>query len=178
MLKLIILDRDGVINHDSADYIKSPEEWQAIPGSLDAIAKLNKAGFKVAIATNQSGVGRGYYSLETLEKIQQKIFSYIAKVDAHIDALFFCPHKPEDNCDCRKPKPGLLLKIAEYLKIDLKDAIMIGDSDRDIQAAQTAGVDGILVAGEAEVPDLAHAVELILNLKADISQPRFKKKVS
>lgn len=177
MLKLIILDRDGVINYDSPDYIKSPEEWHAIPGSLEAIARLNKAGYKIAIATNQSGVGRGYYSLETLEKINQKMFDAMKKVDAHVDALFFCPHKPEDNCDCRKPKPGLLVKIAEYLKIDLKDAIMVGDSERDIQAAQTAGVDGILIGGEAEVPDLAHAVELILNLKTDFSQERFKKKV-
>jgi len=176
MLKLIILDRDGVINYDSADYIKSPDEWQAVPGSLEAIAKLNKAGYKVAIATNQSGIGRGYYDLNTLEEIHKKMFDQMAKVDAHIDALFFCPHKPEDNCDCRKPKPGLLLKIAEYLKIDLKDAVMIGDSERDIEAAQIAGTDGILL-GSAEVPDLVHAVELILNLKTDFGQSRFKKKV-
>ncbi|HEV2613632.1 MAG TPA: D-glycero-beta-D-manno-heptose 1,7-bisphosphate 7-phosphatase [Gammaproteobacteria bacterium] len=177
MLKLVILDRDGVINYDSPEYIKSPEEWHAIPGSLEAIARLNKAGFKVAIATNQSGVGRGYYSLDVLEKINQKMLDEMKKVDAHIDALFFCPHKPEDKCDCRKPKPGLLLKIADYLKIDLKEAVMVGDSPRDIQAAQAAGTDGILVGEEAEVPDLAHAVELILNLKTDFGADRFKKKV-
>lgn len=177
MLKLIILDRDGVINYDSADYIKSPEEWQAVPGSLEAIAKLNKAGFKVAIATNQSGVGRGYYDLNTLEEIHKKMLDQMAKVDAHIDALFYCPHKPEDKCDCRKPKPGLLLKIADYLKIDLKDAVMIGDNTRDIEAAEAAGADSILVGDDAEVSDLAHAVELILNLKTDFQSPRFKKKV-
>ena len=177
MLKLVILDRDGVINVDSPEYIKSPDEWHAIPGSLEAIARLNKAGFKVAIATNQSGVGRGYYDLAMLEKINQKMLDEMKKVGAHIDALFYCPHKPEDNCDCRKPKPGLLLKIAEYLKIDLKDAIMIGDSVRDIEAAQTAGAESIFIGEEADVPDLAHAVELILNLKTDFGQDRFKKKV-
>ena len=176
MLKLIILDRDGVINIDSDDYVKSPDEWHAIPGSLEAIAKLNKAGFKVAIATNQSGVGRGYYTLETLEKIHEKMFAQMAKVDAHIAALFYCPHKPDAGCDCRKPKPGLLLKIADHLKIDLKNAIMIGDTDKDSGAADAAGIGSIIVGEEGDVPDLAHAVELILNLKTDFSQSRFKKK--
>ncbi len=178
MLKLVILDRDGVINVDSDDYIKSPEEWHAIPGSLEAIAKLNKAGYKVAIATNQSGVGRGYYSLETLEQIHKKMFTYMEKVGARVDALFFCPHKPDDNCNCRKPKPGLLQQISDFLKIDLKNAIMIGDTDKDSGAADAAGIGSIIVGEEGEVPDLAQAVELILNLKTDFNQSRFKKKAN
>jgi D-glycero-D-manno-heptose 1,7-bisphosphate phosphatase len=178
MLKLVILDRDGVINIDSDDYIKSPEEWHAIPGSLEAIAKLNKAGFKVAIATNQSGLGRGYYDVKTLEAIHKKMLDQMAKVGAHIDALFYCPHKPDEGCDCRKPKAGLLHKIADFLKMDLKSAIMIGDTDKDSGAADAAGIGSIIVGEEGEVPDLAQAVELILNLKTDFSQSRFKKKAN
>ncbi|MDX2165174.1 MAG: D-glycero-beta-D-manno-heptose 1,7-bisphosphate 7-phosphatase [Gammaproteobacteria bacterium] len=177
MLKLIILDRDGVINIDSDNYIKSPEEWHAIPGSLEAIAKLNKAGFKVAIATNQSGVGRGYYTLEVLEKIHEKMFAQMAKVGAHVDVIFYCPHKPDDDCNCRKPKSGLILQILDSLKISPKEALMIGDSQRDVDAAHAAGAEGVLV-DTPEIPDLAHAVELILNLKTDFSAERFKKKAN
>lgn len=177
MLKLIILDRDGVINVDSPDYIKSPDEFHVIPGSLEAIAKLNKAGYKVAIATNQSGVGRGYYDLKTLEAIHKKMFDQMARTGAHIDALFYCPHKPDDNCDCRKPKPGLLLKIFDTLNISPQESLMIGDSQRDVEAAQAAGAEGILV-DTPEIPDLAYAVELILNLKTDFSAERFKKKAN
>jgi D-glycero-D-manno-heptose 1,7-bisphosphate phosphatase len=168
--KLIILDRDGVINYDSPDYIKSPEEWHAIPGSLAAIAKLNHAGFKVAVATNQSGIGRGYYNPATLEKINHKMFQELAQVGGHIEGLFFCPHTPEANCDCRKPQPGLLKKIAEHLQMDLHDAVMIGDSKRDIEAAFAVGAQAIYINPELKkifpgVPvyrDLAAAVKAIL----------------
>lgn len=155
-IKLIILDRDGVINFDSPDYIKSPEEWHAIPGSLEAIAILNKAGFKVAVATNQSGVGRGYYDLVMLERIHRKMHAELEKVGGHLDALFFCPHHPDANCTCRKPKPGLLIQISEYLGIPLNQAIMIGDSPRDIEAAKAAGAKSILIG--KEFPDLATAI--------------------
>ena len=147
MNSLIILDRDGVINFDSPDYIKSPEEWQPIPGSLEAIAKLNRLGFKVAVATNQSGVGRGYYSFSTLEEIHQKMHQALAACKGHLDLIAFCPHQPEDNCDCRKPKPGLIHNIAKHFNIILPDlrVFAIGDSLRDLEAAKAAGCQPILV---------------------------------
>src|SRR3989344_4486862 len=109
---LVILDRDGVVNYESPTYIKSPEEWRALPGSLEAIATLNAAGHKVVVATNQSGIGRGYYSLATLEAIHQKMKEELARAGGCIEGIYFCPHIPEENCECRKPKPGLLLQIA------------------------------------------------------------------
>lgn len=146
MIKLIILDRDGVINEDSDEYIKSPAEWRAIPGSLEAIAQLNKAGFKITVATNQSGIARGYFSLETLQAIHQKMQTELAVFNGKIDYLVFCPHGPDDECDCRKPKPGLLKKIADHFQIDLTtQALAIGDSLRDIEAAQTLNCPAWLV---------------------------------
>src|SRR5579872_7467773 len=118
MIKLVILDRDGVINSDSTEYIKSPEEWHAIPGSLDDIARLNKAHIKVAVATNQSGIARGLYDLNMLEKIHAKMILELKKTGGFFDAIFFCPHHPDEHCECRKPKPGLLLQISQYLNIN------------------------------------------------------------
>src|ERR1035441_2739663 len=112
-MKLIILDRDGVINLDSDEFIKSPDEWIPIPGAMEAIARLNRAGYRVAIATNQSGVARGLFSLETLNAIHQKLHAYAQQIGADIDAIFLCPHSAADNCDCRKPKPGLLRAIGK-----------------------------------------------------------------
>ena len=143
--QLIILDRDGVINDDSPNYIKSPNEWHAIPGSLEAIAKLNRAHKKVAIATNQSGIARGFYDENMLEQIHQKMHDQLAIVNGHIDMIAYCPHHPNDNCLCRKPKPGLLLQISKAFNIPLTQAIMIGDSLKDCQAAQQAGCDFALV---------------------------------
>jgi D-glycero-D-manno-heptose 1,7-bisphosphate phosphatase len=157
---LIILDRDGVINADSAEHIKSPEEWHAISGSLEAIAKLNRAGHTVVVATNQSGVARGYFNLQTLAAIHQKMQDELAKVGGHIDAIFFCPHGPDDNCDCRKPKPGLLWQIAKQFNTDFKDALVIGDSLRDIQAAQAVGCKAILVKTGKGANELATKPEL------------------
>jgi len=147
MKKLVILDRDGVINYDSKDFIKSPEEWHPIPGSLEAIAKLNQAGFNIAIATNQSGLARQFFDNQMLDLIHQKMQKYLAYLGGKIDAIFFCPHGPDDNCLCRKPKPGLLLEIASHFSIDFSRSPVpcIGDSLRDIEAAQAAGCRPILV---------------------------------
>jgi histidinol-phosphate phosphatase family protein len=121
MMKLIILDRDGVINHDSEAFIKSPDEWIPLPGSLEAIARLNQAGYRVVVATNQSGVGRGLFDMATLNAIHQKMHTSAQQVGADIDAVFFCPHTQDDNCDCRKPKPGMMLEIARRFEINLRD---------------------------------------------------------
>lgn len=144
-MKLIILDRDGVINYDSDEYIKSPDEWAPIPGSLEAIARLNRAGYTVVVATNQSGVGQGLFDLNTLQKIHEKMQQEVARVGGKIDEIFFCPHTPGDHCDCRKPKPGLLLEIAKKFHHDLKNVPAVGDSLRDIEAAQAVGAQPVLV---------------------------------
>lgn len=144
-MRYIILDRDGVINHDSVDYIKSPDEWVAIPGSLEAIAHLNRAGFHVLIATNQSGVGRGYYDLATLDEIHEKLTHELATVGGCIDGIFFCPHRPDEGCGCRKPEPGMLFQIEEKFNLDLSLTYFIGDSHGDIQAALNAGCKPLLV---------------------------------
>lgn len=145
MQKVLILDRDGVINFDSDAYIKSVDEWQAIPNSLEAMAKLSQAGWALAVATNQSGVGRGYYSLEVLEAMHAKMQQQLAELGGKIDCIAFCPHLPTDNCTCRKPLPGLLDEIAENLNIDLTQAYLVGDSLRDIQAGRARGCTSFLV---------------------------------
>lgn len=142
---VIVLDRDGVINEDSPDYIKGPDEWHAIPGSLEAIAKLHSAGFTVVVATNQSGVGRGLFSIDSLWDIHRKMLAEIAAAGGYVTRIFFCLHTPGDNCDCRKPKPGLLYQAAEYLACGLKNMIVIGDAERDIEAANAVGARPILV---------------------------------
>lgn len=142
---LIILDRDGVINEDSDDYIKTPEEWIPIPGSLEAIATLNRAGHIVVVATNQSGIAHGLYTEAGLAQIHQRMQDALAEVGGHIDAIFYCPHHPDAHCNCRKPKAGLLYEIAKKYHTDFKDAVMIGDAVRDIACAKTAGCPAILV---------------------------------
>ena len=145
LMKLVILDRDGVINHDSDQYIKSPEEWKPIPGSLTAIARLNQAGYRVVVATNQSGIGRGLFETDTMIAIHDKMFKALAQVGGHIDAIFFCPHTNDDNCECRKPKPGMFREIAARFNADLAGVPAIGDSLRDLQAAAAAGAQPVLV---------------------------------
>lgn len=145
MSKLIILDRDGVINEDSDLYIKSPDEWQPIPGSLDAIARLHRAGYRIAVATNQSGVGRGLFDVATLNAMHAKMHRLVAKAGGRIDAVFFCPHPPEAGCDCRKPKAGLYRAIAERFDVDLAGVPAVGDSLRDLQAATEVGCRPYLV---------------------------------
>jgi D-glycero-D-manno-heptose 1,7-bisphosphate phosphatase len=144
-MKLIILDRDGVINHDSAQFIKSPEEWKPISGSLEAIARLNQWGYRVVVATNQSGVGRGLFEMDTLNAIHEKMVKACAHVGARIDAIFFCPHPADSTCECRKPRPGLLKEIAARYNTDLTGVPTVGDSLRDLQAGVAVGCKPYLV---------------------------------
>lgn len=144
-MKLVILDRDGVINHDSDSFIKTPDEWRPIAGSLEAIARLNHAGYHVILATNQSGVGRGLFEVSTLNAIHDKMHRALAQIGGRIDAIFFCPHAQDANCECRKPRSGLLQEIAKRFNVDLKNIPNIGDSLRDLQAAAAVGALPILV---------------------------------
>lgn len=144
-MKLIILDRDGVINHDSSSYIKSPAEWKPIPGSLEAIALLNQAGYRVTVATNQSGIGRGLFDMATLNAIHDKMHRALGLAGGRIDGIFYCPHAQDAGCNCRKPKPGLLEDIGRRLGISLEGVPFIGDSLRDIDAALAVGAQPVLV---------------------------------
>jgi D-glycero-D-manno-heptose 1,7-bisphosphate phosphatase len=144
-MSLIVLDRDGVINFESEAFIKSPEEWRPIPGSLDAIARLHRAGWKVVVATNQSGVSRGLLDEKTLAGIHAKMHRAVQSVGGWIDDIVYCPHGPEDGCTCRKPKPGLLHRIAAKWHVDLKGVPCVGDSLRDLEAAAAAGCLPLLV---------------------------------
>lgn len=137
--KVVILDRDGVINVDSEAFIKSPDEWVALPGSLEAIARLNQAGYRVAIATNQSGIGRGLFDMNALNAMHLKMHRMAAAVGGRIDAVFFCPHTAEDHCECRKPKPGMLKMITERFEVDPEDTPVVGDAIRDLQAGAALG---------------------------------------
>ena len=144
-MRLVILDRDGVINEDSDEFIKSPDEWKPLPGSLEAIAQLTNAGWRVVVATNQSGLSRKLFDIDTLNAIHNKMYSMVNEYGGVIDAVFFCPHGPKDQCDCRKPKPGMLEQIAQRLRIKLDGVPVIGDSLRDLQAAQAVGAQPVLV---------------------------------
>lgn len=175
--KLVILDRDGVINFDSAQFIKNPAEWKAIPGSLEAIARLNQAGYRVVVATNQSGVGRGLFDMDTLTAIHEKMHKELAEVGARVDAIFYCPHTADSRCDCRKPKPGMFQQIASRFNVDLTGVPTVGDSLRDLQAGTSAGckpylvltgkgekthADGNLPDGTQIFADLAAVVDCLL----------------
>ena len=177
-LKLIVLDRDGVINYDSDQFIKSPEEWRPIPGSLEAIARLNQAGYRVVVATNQSGVGRGLFGMTTLTAIHEKMFKALGQVGGRIDAVFYCPHAADSQCGCRKPKPGMLAEIGERFGVDMKDVPAVGDGLRDLQAAHAVGARPLLVLtgkgdkthaagnlppGTVAYPDLAFAASALLS---------------
>lgn len=136
---LIILDRDGVINHDSDDYIKSPEEWVPIKDSLEAISRLHHAGWTIAVATNQSGVERGLFDISSLHAIHNKMMAAVAEKGGHIDGIFFCPHAPASGCDCRKPATGMLKDIADRFGVQLENTPVVGDSLRDLQAGAELG---------------------------------------
>jgi D-glycero-D-manno-heptose 1,7-bisphosphate phosphatase len=175
--KLIVLDRDGVINYDSDQFIKSPDEWRPIPGSLEAIARLNHAGFRVVVATNQSGLGRGLFDMATLIAINEKMYKAVGHLGGRIDAVFYCPHTADSDCDCRKPKPGMLLEIGQRFGVDPTGVPCVGDSLRDLEAAQAVNAQPVLVlSGKGEktlregkfpkntviFPDLAFAVTALL----------------
>lgn len=176
-MKLIILDRDGVINIDSALYIKSPAEWKPLPGSLEAIARLNQAGYKVVVATNQSGIGRGLFDMDTLNAMHEKMHKALAVLGGRVDAIFYCPHTADEGCNCRKPKPGMFERISKLYNQDLSGVPAIGDSLRDLQAASALGctpilvrtgkgektqADGNLPEGTVVRADLAAAVDALL----------------
>lgn len=144
-MKLCILDRDGTINEDSAEFVKSPGEWMPLPGALEAIAKLNHAGWHVVVATNQSGLGRGLFDVAALNAMHAKMHSMLAAVGGRVDAIFYCPHAPDDACHCRKPNPGLFEQIAERYGVDLKGMPTVGDSARDLQAGVAVGAEPHLV---------------------------------
>ncbi|MCQ8896822.1 D-glycero-beta-D-manno-heptose 1,7-bisphosphate 7-phosphatase [Limnobacter humi] len=143
--KLIVLDRDGVINEDSDEYVKSPDEWIPIAGSMEAIARLNRGGYRVVVATNQSGIARGMFDLETLSAMHKKMHDLANEAGAHIDGIFFCPHGPDDKCHCRKPKPGLFEEISARLGMPMEGVPVVGDSLRDLQAGTSVGCKPFLV---------------------------------
>lgn len=151
-MHLVILDRDGVINYDSDAYIKSPEEWIPIPGSLEAIANLTHAGFTVTVASNQAGVARGLFDLDALAAIHRKMQAAVEQGGGELAGIFYCPHGPDDGCDCRKPKPGLLKQIAQRFGVSLRGVPAVGDSLRDIEAAESVGARPLLVrTGKGEI---------------------------
>lgn len=144
-MKLIILDRDGVINHHSEHFIKTPEEWRPLAGAPEAIAQLTQWGWRIVVATNQSGIGRGLFSMDMFNAINDRMVKTVNQAGGRIDAIFYCPHAEEADCDCRKPKPGLMRNIAERFGVDLADVPAVGDSLRDLQAAKAAGAKPWLV---------------------------------
>jgi len=178
--RLIVLDRDGVISHDSDQFIKSPDEWRPIPGSLAAIARLNHAGYRVVVATNQSGVGRGLLDFATLNAIHDKMHRALAHAGGRIDAVFYCPHTADSRCECRKPKAGMLQEIGVRFNVAMAGVPCVGDGLRDLQAAEAVGAQPILVLtgkgekthregelpqGTVVYPDLAFAAAALLSGK-------------
>jgi D-glycero-D-manno-heptose 1,7-bisphosphate phosphatase len=143
--KFVILDRDGVINLDSDHFIKTPDEWIPIAGSLEAIARLNQAGYRVVIASNQSGIGRGLFEMSALNAMHEKMYKALANLGGRVDAIFFCPHTAADGCECRKPKSGLLEQASERFGIELKGVPIVGDSLRDLEAGVALGCSPHLV---------------------------------
>ena len=138
-MKLVILDRDGTINHESDEFVKSPEEWVPLPGALEAIARLNHAGWHVAVATNQSGLGRGLFDVAALNAIHAKMHKAVSALGGRIDAVFYCPHGPDEGCQCRKPNPGLFEQIGERFGVDLRTVPVVGDTPRDLVAGVAVG---------------------------------------
>lgn len=177
-MKLIILDRDGVINHDSDDYIRTPQDWDPIPGSLEAIARLTHAGWRAVVATNQSGIARGLFDIETLNRIHDKMHRMVHEAGGAIEAVFFCADE-DDESPCRKPNPGMLIEIGRRLRIHLRGVPVVGDSLRDVQAARAVDAQPFLVltgkgrrtlesAGSLEgvpvFPDLGAVADYLLSL--------------
>ncbi|MES2604518.1 MAG: D-glycero-beta-D-manno-heptose 1,7-bisphosphate 7-phosphatase [Pseudomonadota bacterium] len=178
--KLVILDRDGVINADSDDYIRTVDEWIPLPGSIEAIARLSQAGYRIAVATNQSGLARGYFDEYTLANMHSKMCALVEEAGGQIDVICYCPHAPDENCNCRKPLPGLLEQIAAELNQSVQNAWLVGDHEKDLQMAVGGGCKPLLVrtgkgvlmeqkisaelrAQTSVVDDLAAAATFILN---------------
>jgi D-glycero-D-manno-heptose 1,7-bisphosphate phosphatase len=173
-MKLIILDRDGVINFDSAQFIKTPAEWKPIPGSLEAIARLTQNHYRVVVATNQSGLGRELFDMDTLNLIHAKMHRAVQAVGGRIDAIFYCPHTADSACACRKPKPGMFKRISETLNVDLQGVPTVGDSLRDLQAGAAVGCRPMLVRtgkGEKTLADggLPEGTEVFDDLAACVT---------
>lgn len=165
-MKLVILDRDGVINKDSTDFIKTPEEWVPIKNSLQAIARLSQAGYDVVVVTNQSGIGRGYFTATTLSRIHAHMISQVEQHGGRIDSVLFCPHHPDEGCDCRKPAIGLYQELASRLNVSFNGVHSVGDSVRDLVAAQTAGATPVLVQtgnGKKSIKEIAANPDLKLS---------------
>ena len=173
-MKLVILDRDGTINHDSEHHIRSLDDWRPIKGSIEAIARLTQAGYRIVVATNQSGIARGYFATRTLFEIHEALQRAAAQAGGRVDAFFFCPHAADSACACRKPQPGMLVEAARRFNVSLEDVYMVGDARRDVEAAAAAGAKPVLVltgkgkktqaegklpAGTRVFPDLAAFAE-------------------
>ena len=164
--KFLILDRDGVINVESPEFVKTPDEWIPIKGSLEAIGRLSQAGYEIVIITNQSGLGRGHFTADTLAKMHAKMIDYVQQHGGKIQSILFCPHKPDDGCECRKPKDGMYQELAERLNISFSDVYSVGDSVRDLLAAQTAGAQPVLVKtgnGKKSLKEIANNPDLKLD---------------
>ena len=162
ILRLVILGRDGILNIYREDHVKSPDEWEPIPGALEAVARLNHAGWHTVVATNQAGIGRGMIDMASINTVHQRMMQRLAEVGGRVDAVFFCPHTPEDNCDCRKPKPGLMNQIVQRYGIEPKTVPMVVDTLRDLQAARAAGCEPHLVrTGRAVALTDAQVVEIV-----------------
>lgn len=176
-MKLVVIDRDGTINEDRDDYVKSPDEWVPLPGALEAIARLNHAGWHVVLASNQSGLGRGLFDMAALNAMHVKMNQMLARQGGRIDAIFFCPHAPDEQCDCRKPLPGLFQQIAERYGIDMSEVPVVGDSPRDLLAGAAVGCEPHLVrsgkAAELDDTQLAHLLAQIPGTVVHADLPAF-----
>jgi len=160
--RLVILGRDGILNVYREDHVKSPEEWQPEPGALEAVARLNHAGWHTVVATNQSGIGRGMIDMASINAVHQRMMQCLAEVGGRVDAVFFCPHTPEDHCECRKPRPGLMRQIGQRYGLDLRTVPMVCDTLRDLQAARAAGCEPHLVrSGRAAALDAAQLADIV-----------------
>jgi len=165
--RLVILGRDGILNVYREDHVKSPDEWEPIPNALEAVARLNHAGWHTVVATNQAGIGRGMIDMASINAVHQRMMQRLAEVGGRLDAVFFCPHTPEDNCDCRKPKAGLMKQIAQRYGIELRTVPMVADTLRDLQAARIAGCEPHLVrTGRAAALTDAQVVEMVQQVPA------------
>ena len=169
VVKLVILGRDGILNVFRDDHVKSPTEWEPIPGALEAVARLNHAGWHAVVATNQSGIGRGMIDMASVNAVHAHMLKRLMAAGGRLDAVFFCPHTPADQCDCRKPLPGLMKDIGRRYGIDLRQVPMVADTLRDLQAARAAGCEPHLVrSGRAAVLDEAQIAQMVTQVPGTV----------